>query len=711
MNKKQVFLTMMGCALALNGLNAQSQVSIARYKGDCAAAISYTFDDGLLEQFTELFPQLKKYDIKASFCVNGSTINRYEHLVSIGDTADVLIKEKPRMTWKMLREMSNQGQEITSHGWAHKNVKKLEGEALRYEVQHNDTVIWQHTDVFPRTFFYPGNAKSPEKVAYCEQNRVGSRTEQVSIGSKRDEAWLRQWVEGLIRDGKWGVGMTHGISRGYDHFKDPQVLWNHFDYISKLRDQVWVATFHDVSAYVKERDAVKLKVKAGKNQIEVTPKLVLNAELFNESLTLVVDHTLLSATQDGKQLKVSNKKGRGLVDFNPHGGKVILYTGMDFDLTKEHGRYTEQTGYGYDFVSGEKFFSVKLPEGNYRVTVTVGSRKKAGNTVVRAEDRRLFVENAMTRKGELREYTFTVNRRSPHITESRNILLTSRENKYLNWDDKLTLEFNGEAPAVSKVHIEAAPDTIPVLYLCGNSTVVDQRNEPWASWGQMMPRWLDAGAVVINHAQSGLTAGSFLNQRRLEKILTTLKAGDYVLCEFGHNDQKGHRPGDGAWYSFSHNLKTFIDEVRQRGATIILATPTRRRKFENGKILNTHGDFPAAIRAIAEREQVPVIDLQEMTKTFFESLGEEDSKHALVHYPAHTWPKQGKALADNTHFNPYGAYEVSKMIVMGMKQLGLPLVSHLRSDWKDFDPAQPDDFKTWHWFPSAMIDMTKPAGN
>lgn len=709
--KPKMNLALLGCLFAASAAYAQSPVSVARFKGNCAAAISYTFDDGLQDQYTLLFPQLKKYGIKASFCVNGNTINTYEHLVSIGDTTDVLITKKPRMTWAMIREMSDQGQEMTSHGWAHKNVTKLEGEALRYELEHNDTVIWQHTGVFPRTFFYPGNAKSPEKVAYCSQGRVGTRTEQVSIGSKRNEAWLRQWVQGLIRDHKWGVGMTHGINRGYDSFKNPQVLWNHFDYVSQLRDSIWIATFHDVAAYVKERDAVKLKTKVLKNEIIVTPSLSLDKELFHESLTLVVNHTVLSASQDGKPLVVAHKKGRGLVEFDPHGGKITITTGRDFDLTKEHGRYSDAIGYGYDFVDGEKYFSMKLPEGNYRVTVTLGSKKQAGNTVVRAEDRRLFLEDVKTKKGELRDYTFTVNRRSPKIDDKKSILLTPRENKYLNWDNKLTLEFNGEHPVVSKIHVEAAPDTIPVLYLCGNSTVVDQRNEPWASWGQMIPRWLDEGAVVVNHAQSGLTAGSFLYQHRLDKILSTLKAGDYVLCEFGHNDQKGNRPGDGAWYSFTHNLKIFIDEVRQRGATIILATPTRRRRFENGQIVNTHGDFPAAIRAIAEREKVPVIDLQSMTKTFFETLGEENSKKALVHYPAHTWPKQGKALADNTHFNPYGAYEVSKMIVMGMKQLGLPLVNHLRSDWKNFDPAHPDDFNTWHWYPSAMTDMTKPAGN
>ena len=320
----KMILSLLGCALALCPVSAQPQVSVARYKGDRAAAISYTFDDGLLEQYTELFPQLKKYGIKASFCVNGNTINRYEYLLSIGDTTDVLIKEKPRMTWKMVREMSDQGQEMTSHGWAHINVKKLEGEALRYEVQHNDTVIWQHTGVFPRTYFYPGNAKSPEKVAYCEQNRVGTRTEQVSIGSKRDEAWLRQWVEGLIRDRKWGVGMTHGISRGYDHFNNPQVLWNHFDYVTRLRDSVWIATFHDVAAYVKERDAIKLRTKVRKNNIIVTPSLSLDKNLFHEPLTLVVEHTLLSASQGGKPLVVTNKNGHELVEIDPHGGIITL---------------------------------------------------------------------------------------------------------------------------------------------------------------------------------------------------------------------------------------------------------------------------------------------------------------------------------------------------------------------------------------------------
>jgi hypothetical protein len=115
--------------------------------------------------------------------------------------------------------------------------------------------------------------------------------------------------------------------------------------------------------------------------------------------------------------------------------------------------------------------------------------------------------------------------------------------------------------------------------------------------------------------------------------------------------------------------------------------------------------------SVAEREKVPVIDLNAMTKTFFETLGFEDSKRALVHYPANSFPGQEKELADNTHFNPYGAYEVAKCVVMGMKQLDLPLAKYLRPEWQDFDPAQPDDWRTFKWAPARNVEIIKPDGN
>lgn len=357
--------------------------------------------------------------------------------------------------------------------------------------------------------------------------------------------------------------------------------------------------------------------------------------------------------------------------------------------------------------------NIEVPDGNYKVTVVLGSKKKAGKTVVRAENRRLMVDEVATKKGQFKTVEFMVNKRTPEIEKGKRVKVKDREKNYNTWDNAINLEFTGAAPAVKEVKIER-DTTATTIFLCGNSTVVDQPYEPWASWGQMIPRWFGPEVAISNNAESGLTAGSFLGSYRLDKILTMMKKGDYVICEFGHNDQKEKMAGAGAWYNFSYYLKIFIDKVRAKGGNIIFVTPTQRRRFDDAthsKILETHGDYPDAMRAVAKREGIPVIELHDMTRTFFETLGYENSKKALVHYPANTFPGQDKPLADNTHFNPYGAYEIAKMVVMGMKQLNLPIVKYLRSDWKDFNPAQPDDYNKFVWYNSVQQDVTKPDGN
>jgi lysophospholipase L1-like esterase len=320
-----------------------------------------------------------------------------------------------------------------------------------------------------------------------------------------------------------------------------------------------------------------------------------------------------------------------------------------------------------------------------------------------------MAHNVTTKKGRFETYEFVVNKRSPRIDDKTRVKIKDREKDYLAWDDKLTLEFNGDAPAVQSIHIER-DNSCPTIYLCGNSTVVDQNNEPWASWGQLITRWFGPEIAISNHAESGLTARTFIGAGRLDKILTTLKPGDYVFVEFGHNDEKEKRPGDGAWYHYTYQLKIFVDQVRAKGADIVFCTPTQRRQFNaDGKsIRNTHGDFPSAMKSVAEREKVPLIDLNKMTTDLYLAVGPEESKHMLVHYPKEMY---GRELADNTHFNPFGAYEVAKCVVMGMKQLQLPIVQFLRSDWQDFDPSQPDDWKTFKWAPARNADIVKPDGN
>ena len=355
-------------------------------------------------------------------------------------------------------------------------------------------------------------------------------------------------------------------------------------------------------------------------------------------------------------------------------------------------------------------FSVQVPDGNYRVTATLGNKKKTGQTVVRAESRRHYFDMISTKMGKYETVSFVVNKHNPMIDEKTRVKLKPREYTYMNWDDSLNISFCGQMPAVQRVKIEPIKE-VTTVFLCGNSTVVDQENEPWASWGQMITRWFGEGVVFANYAESGLSCTSFLAQGRLDKILTQLKKDDYVIVEFGHNDEKEKKPGDGAWYSYSRNLKIFVDRVRQAGGHIIFCTPTARRFFRNGRIENTHGDYPEAMKTVACREHVPVIDLTKMSTTFYEALGEEGSKRALVHYPANTFADQPKPLADNTHFNPFGAWEIAKMVIMGLKAMDSPLVRFLRPDWQDFNPAQPDDPNEFTWYTSAGAVLVKPDGN
>src|SRR5690606_18081377 len=143
---------------------------------------------------------------------------------------------------------------------------------------------------------------------------------------------------------------------------------------------------------------------------------------------------------------------------------------------------------------------------------------------------------------------------------NREVHLKPRELTKLDWDDKLTLEFDANT-ALNAIEIEKTDSQITV-YLAGNSTVVNQEEEPWASWGQMIPRFFRPGVAIANHAESGLSLGSFIGISLLEKVLSVIKPGDYVFVEFGHNDEKEKGPNDGPYKSYTERLKIFSREVR-----------------------------------------------------------------------------------------------------------------------------------------------------
>lgn len=403
---------------------------------------------------------------------------------------------------------------------------------------------------------------------------------------------------------------------------------------------------------------------------------------------------------------------------------------QSFDMTKPQPMYNDSIGYGYDVVAAPTdngvaknsksvapfYFSVKVPDGNYRVTLKLGNKKKAGSTFVRAEARRLVADNCVTKKGELKTVSFLVNKRNVDYVDANGkdakVRIKPGEVGSMTWDDKLTLEFNGDNPCVSSITVEPV-EKATTVFLCGNSTVVDQSREPWASWGQMFPYWFKDDVCIANYGESGLTCSSFMAQMRLEKILSIMKPGDYAICEFGHNDEKEKGPGRGAWYHYTVALKTFVDRVREKGGIVVFCTPTQRRTFDKERqhITNSHGDFPAAMKAVAEREKVPCIDLNAETKVLYETMGYEGCKALLVHYPMGTFPWQEKKFEDNTHFNPFGAYEISRIIATGLKTKDIPLKNSLRDNFVDFDSAKPDAQSSFYWPQSPLFDGKKPDGN
>ncbi|HEY2039587.1 MAG TPA: rhamnogalacturonan acetylesterase [Edaphobacter sp.] len=354
------------------------------------------------------------------------------------------------------------------------------------------------------------------------------------------------------------------------------------------------------------------------------------------------------------------------------------------------------------------FISFPATDGNYRVTVELGGTT-AAKTTVRAESRRLMIEQEETRAGKRRTETFIVNVRTPKISGSNeSVHLKPREIGALDWDEKLTLEFNGDHPSVRKITVEPVAN-VPTVYLAGDSTVVDQDKEPWAAWGQMLPRFFGPKVAIANHAESGETIRSFETERRWAKIFSTIKAGDYLMLQFAHNDQK---PGKGyvpAETDYTALVEKYVEKARQIGAHPILVTSMNRRSFDDaGKITDSLAPYPQTLRKIAEGQKLPLVDLNAMSKVMWEEMGPEGTLKAFVHYPANTFPGQTTELKDNTHFNSYGAFELARCVVESLRQQKVPLTSLLRPGIASFDPAHPDAPFTLPLSP--MMDTATPYG-
>jgi lysophospholipase L1-like esterase len=372
--------------------------------------------------------------------------------------------------------------------------------------------------------------------------------------------------------------------------------------------------------------------------------------------------------------------------------------------------YTAARGYGLEPGSrpggaAPYYFSVDLPEGNYTVTVTLGDDKSAATTTVKSELRRLMLENVHTKPGETVTKTFTVNVRTPAIPTGGAVKLKApRETveEAWNWDPRLTLEINGAHPAVRTVAI--APAHVPTLYLLGDSTVCDQLAEPYNSWGQMLPRFFKPGIAVANHGESGETYRDSLARRRLDKIVSAMKPGDTLVMQFGHNDQKQIKDGKGGPFTtYKAEIKAHVDAVRAHGGLPVIVSSMERRGFDaDGRVIPSLKDYAEAARQSAQELNVPFIDLNAMSRTFYEALGPEGSKAAFAE------PAPGRL--DNTHHDSYGSYELAKAVALGLRQAHVPAADFIVDDFA-FDPAHPDPVAAFAVPPSPRHTVERPLGD
>lgn len=346
---------------------------------------------------------------------------------------------------------------------------------------------------------------------------------------------------------------------------------------------------------------------------------------------------------------------------------------------------------GFGFEPGHPtWFSVHVPEGNHRVVLRFARARERSTITVQAEQRRWMVENLEVGRRNDQSISFVVNVRTPSLptlpenaTGGSNVALKSREIGSRTWDDKLTLEFS-KWPAALR-YIEVSPADLPTLYLAGDSTVTDQPTAPSASWGQFLTRYFQGDIAVANHAESGETLKSFVTEMRFDKLLSRLRAGDWVMIQFGHNDQKAQWPQTyvEATTTYRDWLRTYIAEVRRRGATPLLVTSPERRNFDtDGRIRPTLAEYAEAMRIVAREQKVALLDLNASSIRIYEALGPAVSPGAFA-----------DGGNDKTHHNEYGARLLARAVIEALRRSDLTLTAgladHIGADTGVFDPAKP----------------------
>jgi len=219
------------------------------------------------------------------------------------------------------------------------------------------------------------------------------------------------------------------------------------------------------------------------------------------------------------------------------------------------------------------------------------------------------------------------------------------------------------------------------VYMVGDSTMANKQAKafPETGWGMPFAHVFDNTVTVDNRAMNGRSTKSFINEKRWEAVTGKLQEDDYVLIQFGHNDEKIDKPEVGtSLEEFKTNLVKYVQETRAAKAYPVLLTPVNRRNFDKeGHFKDTHMGYPDVVRAVAKEYNVPLIDMYNKTQQLLEKLGPDESTKLFNQLEPGVSPNYPNGVKDNTHFSEYGAQVMSQLAVEGIRELQLPLAKRL----------------------------------
>lgn len=219
------------------------------------------------------------------------------------------------------------------------------------------------------------------------------------------------------------------------------------------------------------------------------------------------------------------------------------------------------------------------------------------------------------------------------------------------------------------------------IFMAGDSTmsIKEKKVYPEAGWGMPFAHFWDSSVTVVNRAKNGRSTKTFINEGLWKSIMDEANEGDYVIIQFGHNDEakdKGERYATPD--TFKMNLTRFLKETRSKKATPILLTPVSRRKFDKeGNAIETHKEYSALTKEVANDQNVLFIDLDEKSRALYQQFGEENSKLLFLQLLPGEHPNYPDGKVDNTHFNELGARLIAQLVLKEIRNLDTGLASRI----------------------------------